>query len=162
MFKKIVQKIKRKEKTKIAQLVQSPKDKAIIVNLAMGEEAIITGTMAGCCSVVVQWGHFVNASGYRYMRGHHGGGGPGAINWELLFDKVPNSVATRMVMSCAKMDFKLYVPKVKAALLKNKIIVTPKFFATENAYIGRDKSIVDYKSLDPDDFKIRKPVGFGY
>jgi hypothetical protein len=125
---------------KIAQLVQSPKDKAFIVQLDRNEVGIITGVMNGCCSVVVLWGNFSRKSGYENMRGHHAGGGPDNLNWDKLLDGVPNCPQSRFVMSCAPPDYTgdyNYIIKVDKALKERGFQGKGSAYGFSNAYVNR-------------------------
>jgi hypothetical protein len=124
---------------KIAKLVQSPEVKAVIVDLEDDEIAILTGVMGGCCSIIVLWGG-LNENGYKKVRGHHAGGGPGNLNWGLLLKGVPNNENTKIVMSCAPCDYTgeySYTGKVKDALKDLEFKCKRSFCNFSNALIDR-------------------------
>ncbi|MCR6501782.1 hypothetical protein MUO32_22340 [Shinella sp. CPCC 101442] len=145
------------KKTKMAQLTQSPRDKAIIVTLQAGEEAIITGVMGGCCSVVLLWNKPINTNNYFNARGHHAGGGPGNLDWDGLLDGVDtNDFNTKLVMSCAPDDYVSYIEKVKDALAGKNIKIRRAFLNLTNAVIYRTGDYADFNNLDASTLLIRK------
>lgn len=142
-------------KTKIAKLVQSPIDQAVIVDLEANEKAILTGVMGGCCSIVVLWGKNIDGSGYQNVRGHHAGGGPGNLNWDLLLKGVKSGASTKVVMSCAKNDYTNYTQKVKVALTENNMQCRKAFYLFSNAYIDRNGDASNFNDMKSASYTIR-------
>ena len=65
--------------------------------LPMGDNEVVTGHMGDCVSVIVLFNP--NAMGnYASVRGYHGGGGLGNVNYNSLFAGVPNLADTRIIM----------------------------------------------------------------
>lgn len=62
--------------------------------LPAGDRVIKTGVMGDCVCAIVMWGPQFGR--YQYMRGFHGSGGIGAVNWESLFAGVDNRPTTRV------------------------------------------------------------------
>lgn len=134
---------------KIAKLVQSPKDRARIVDLEDNEIAILTGDMGGCCSIIVLWGG-LGKNGYKNVRGHHASGGPGNLNWDELLKGARNNPHTKIVMSCAPSvytGYSDYPGKVKAALKKEKIRCKRVFCAFTNALVDRHGSALPFDEM---------------
>ncbi|MGC4061229.1 MAG: hypothetical protein QM749_10465 [Aquabacterium sp.] len=135
---------------KIAQLVQSPEDEAVIVELVPDEEGILTGFMGGCCSVVVLWGG-LDTDGYKCVRGHHAGGGPEAVAWSKLFAGVPAGGDVKLVMACAPGDFTgpySYQNKVNAALDERGFKGAREYHGFANAYIARGGWALPFSELE--------------
>jgi hypothetical protein len=66
-------------------------------DLPAHENYVETGLMSDCVSVVVLWNP--NAAGvYQNVRGYHGGGGLGHVNWNSLFAGVWDAPNTYVVM----------------------------------------------------------------
>lgn len=144
-------------KRKMAQLTQSPRDKSVIVTLQLDEEAIITGDMGGCCSVILLWKKPINNDRCFGVRGHHASGGPGNLDWDGLLDKVPTKdIHTKLVMSCAPADYTSYIDKVKDALAEREIKIRRTFLNYSNAVVYRDGSSESYANLNRKDLLIRK------
>lgn len=150
---------------KIAKLVQSPEDKAVIVTLKKSEVGILSGVMGGCCSIIVLWDYDEDTKTYKGVRGHHAGGGPGNLNWGGLLADVPPGAGTLIIMSCAPNDYTgdfSYIGKVKRALkedLPRNFQAKRKFLNYTNVYVtrnGKAKKIVDDSAFrDETKFKVR-------
>ena len=65
-------------------------------NLPPHDNAMETGPMGDCVSVIVLW-HLVGTR-YGSVRGWHGMGGIEAINFPLLFNGVPNVAQTQVII----------------------------------------------------------------
>jgi hypothetical protein len=67
-------------------------------NLAKRFDEVETGPMGACVSVVVLWEWSIEKGRYKNIRGFHGGGGVEAINFDSLFDKVPDGPGTLIIV----------------------------------------------------------------
>jgi hypothetical protein len=159
-------------KKKIAQLAQSGKDAPIIVDLEDDEVGMYTGMMGGCCAVVVLWNQDPVTHRYRNVRGQHGAGGPGALNWGLLLQGVPTDGTSRVVIACAPGDFApgpgesalghpRYVAKVETMLAGEHYQGASDFHPKANALVDRSGTVeqLDTMGTDLDSvYEIRKPL----
>ena len=109
---------KLKEKQRAALMIQSavateftPGERALVANLEPQEQALITGTMGGCCSLVFLWEKAVDQNYYNRVRGQHGAGGPQALDFATLAADVPTNKNTIMIMICAPADFANYAAR---------------------------------------------------
>lgn len=142
---------------KIAKLVQSPRESAVIVELKDDEVAMLTGMMGGCCSIVVLWGG-LGPAGFNRVRGHHAGGGPGNVAWDALLKDVPPGPETKVVMSCAPADYSgpySYIDPVKEELTKRGYGCRRSFEMYANAYIDRNGAARPFDEAREAGFEIR-------
>lgn len=139
---------------KIAKLVQSPKEEAVVVTLKKDEVGMLSSDMN------VLWKYDDDTKSYKKMRGHHAGGGPGNLDWEALLEGVPSGAGTQIVTSCHKNDYDLYIGKVKRALKKDldDFQAKRKFLDFTNVYVtrnGKAKDIDDNDYSDEKKFTVR-------
>jgi hypothetical protein len=126
-------------KPNIAELVQSPLDQAVIIDLAANEVAVVTGTMNGCVSVVVLWNP-VNGV-FQNVRGHHAGGGPGNIDWAQLLQGVPLDQNTLIVMAHGDSTTEYDVTNLRAAVGQHP--------GTRRSFVKHSNCYIDRKSPNP-------------
>lgn len=126
-------------KPNIAELVQSPLDGSVIINLNPNEVAVVTGTMNGCISVVVLWNP-VNGV-FQNVRGHHAGGGPGNIDWAQLLQGVPLNTNTLIVLA--------YGDSTSAYDLTNLRTAVDQHPGTRRSFVKHSNCYIDRKSPAP-------------
>jgi hypothetical protein len=145
-------------KPKVVQLVQSTKDKPVVVDLAADEVAMITGDMGGCVSVVVLWNPVDGV--FQNVRGHHAAGGPGAVNWDELMAGVPEGQDTLLVIAPADKMTETEMATLKADL-KAQVKTRRKFVNHMNCFIDRtspDPNISGFDRIsDGSKYTIRVP-----
>ena len=160
MFKKLRSKFKTKKKPKILELTQSGNDKAVVIGeLADDEVAMMTGSMGGCVSAIVLWDRAASGD-YRRMRGQHGSGGEGAIDWQRLLGGVPEDGSATIVVSMADSGSTYEQDRVKKKLADRNFAV--EFVMSSNLLVYRDGTNEDLVRLRDDGlayserFEIRK------
>ena len=134
----------KKKKTKAVQMRMSPYDDPAVFDMRQDEEGIITNEMGGCCSVILMWGVYTTGRGFNNIRGQHGAGGPGALNWGELLRGFDRSVQNKIVMSCAPSDYANYIDRIKTQLSENRIQCRRDFLQYTNAIVWRDGSSQAY------------------
>lgn len=156
-------------KIKIAELLQSggsETDPPCIVNLAADEEAMMTGTMGGCCSAIVLWNKDENGR-YQNVRGHHADAHPDHIAWSKLLVGVPNDPAkARIIIICAPDDlnpadaynYKVKIMKVVPKLFGRQVVcaLVPEFHGFPNGLVSRTGDVSKFESENRKDYEIRK------
>ncbi|MEZ5825055.1 MAG: hypothetical protein R3C97_10040 [Geminicoccaceae bacterium] len=144
---------------KIAELVQSPKDKAVIVELAADEVAMVTGMMGGCVSVIV----LTNPQNDKFqtVRGHHGSGGVRNVNWDELLNGAKLGANDLVVFGYSPDEHEEEVKRIQAAA---KAVGQAKgtrhvFAAYSNVYVDRKSphpTVREFKSAEEAGFEVRK------
>lgn len=154
-----------KDKAKIAEMPQSSvvQDDVIIVDLLDDEEAIWTGAMNGCCSVIFLWNLDPVTGRYGRVRGQHGAGGPRALDWAKLAKDVPKDA--KMIMACNKAQFgrgndgQDYVQMVKDMMTDLKITVRERTFSDEEPIlVDRKGAITQLGNPDFAKYMVRTPT----
>ncbi len=70
-------------------------------DLPRDHDKMITGQMGDCVSVIALW--TLSGDKYQNVRGHHGSGGFLAVEFESLFDHVPDQYTTRVFVIASNM-----------------------------------------------------------
>jgi hypothetical protein len=146
-------------RTKIVRLRQSPRDNSSIFDLNDDEDAMVTGPMGGCVSVILLWG----AAGGRFahVRGHHGSGGVDAIDWASLKAGVPAgaNAADVLVVAAYSPDETPYSLQGIRDAIGNEMPGTRRVFAAHSdCYVGRtapNPEVRQYASSEDGNFDIR-------
>jgi hypothetical protein len=125
----------------IVKLIQSPLDRAVIVDAQDNEEGILTGDMGGCYSVVVLWGRNNETGNFQHMRGHHASGGAGNLDWDTLLNGVPNDCA---IVGITNPDNQQYdEPRVDAQIDARRPNATKNLCAYTDALVNRTGMAID-------------------
>jgi hypothetical protein len=98
---------------------------------------VVSGSMAGCCTVAVLWDWQTGDLFYRYMRAQHGAGGPEAIGWNALMKDVPVNGNTLVIGACEPDDKESYQGKLLRVLRHFRYAYAPSFYACTNVLIWR-------------------------
>lgn len=120
----------------------------VTIDMASREVGILTGTMnIGCSSVVVLWGAAATKEptkrrprSYQHVRGQRSGGV--SMNWEALFQNVPNDENTLVILSCLSSELSRHIRNVNKALQEwNLDKVQYDIFPYANALVMRNGSV---------------------
>ncbi|WP_437589771.1 hypothetical protein [Sorangium sp. So ce1000] len=78
-----------------------------VTNLPAHDHVMSTGHMGDCVTVIVLW----NLAGttYQNVRGQHGLGGIEAIDFNALFNGVPDAVTTQVIVIASRMGSVSYL-----------------------------------------------------
>ena len=76
-------------------------------DLPVYDNIVDTNEMGDCVSVIVLWG--LVGTRYTNVRGWHGMGGIEAIDFKLLFAKVPNTITTQIIVIASGMGTAPYL-----------------------------------------------------
>jgi hypothetical protein len=143
------------QKPKIAELVQSTIARPIIVEKAADEVGLATGMMGGCVSVIYLYGRAIGPQQngeWLYMRGQHGSGGIGNINWQtLLAGLTPTANDRAVVVSASRTDF-------TDAQVTQALPAGVHWWRAEftNALVMMDGEVSDFPQADQDKY-IKRP-----
>lgn len=76
-------------------------------NLPLGDPTVYTGPMGNCVCVIVMWNPDPQGR-YQNVRGFHGSGGIGGVNFGSLFQGVPNLGSTSILVISGHGNMDIY------------------------------------------------------
>lgn len=88
------------------QLMQRNNPHAPAQILPAHDNQVLTGAMGDCVSVIVLYNPVGGV--YQNVRGYHGGGGLGNVNFNSLFNGVPNLPTTQIIMVSGTLQNSFY------------------------------------------------------
>jgi hypothetical protein len=130
----------------IAELVQSPRARSVIIDLAANEVAVVTGRMNGCVSVILLWNP-VNGV-FQNVRGHHAGGGVGNVDWTALKAGVPLNATTLVVVAYLKGETEYGLGQIRDEVAANLTGVRRMFAESPNCFVDRVSPNATVRNFD--------------
>ena len=112
------------------QLIQRNDPHQHAQDLPPAENDVSTGYMGDCACAIVMWNPDHNGR-YLHVRGYHGGGGLGNVNFASLFAGVPNLVTTRIYMVSGTLQNSFYAIDTNRTEMRNAAIAN----GLGNAYL---------------------------
>jgi hypothetical protein len=132
-------------KPKIAELAQS-REKPIIVDLAANEVGMTTGDMGGCVSVIVLFNPGATGT-FQNVRGQHGSGGIGSIDWDALMQGVPMNTTSYLVVAYASGQFERGITDIRNTVDSKAKGLRKAFVEHPNCLIDRTSPIPTIKEF---------------